>query len=193
MLCDPHSTLVWNILIALDDHRDMRNCRYDELSDQVFPKTSCLHKDLKVINSFKINLDQIQALSIGVQILENSKVHNFEHSCRNVRKKYTLRIFSENVYNNVVQHSVYEDACLKILPSIPSCLFHSNYLLLLRTSSKTEWILGLENMHGLATSSCCHISQGLPVPMPMNALGKEGTSFLQDTGGGRKGDQRKEL
>lgn len=42
-------------------------------------------------------------------------------------------------------------------------------------------------MHGLATPSCCPVSQRLPVPMPMDALGKEGTPFLQDTGGGGKG------
>lgn len=42
--------------------------------------------------------------------------------------------------------------------------------------------------HGLETSSCCRISQWLLVSMSVDSLGREGTSFPQDTAGGiRKG------
>lgn len=47
-------------------------------------------------------------------------------------------------------------------------------------------------VHGLAALSCCLISQWLLDSIPMDALGKEGTSFPQDTAGGvRKGDRRR--
>lgn len=113
-----------------------------------------------------------------------------------------LRIFSENVYTNVVQHTVYEDGHFKILPSILSFLAitsscsgppqRQSELLALRICKRGGRTHVLP-MCGLARSSCCSIFQWLPVPMPIDALGKEGMSFLWYTGGGKKGDRRKEL
>lgn len=85
-------TLVWNILLALN--KIMCNCRCNKLSDQILSEKSFLHKDLKVIISFEINLVQIQALPLDVQMYENFQVHNFEYGWRYVLKiLYTLIIF----------------------------------------------------------------------------------------------------
>lgn len=122
VLCDfQFVTLVWSILLALDDNRIMCNCRCNKLSDQILPEKSFLHKDLKVIISFEINLVQTQALPSDVQMYENFQVHNFEYGWRYVVKIfYTLRIFSENIYTIVVQCTVYEKGGLRILPSVSS-------------------------------------------------------------------------
>lgn len=81
-------TLVWNILLALDDNKIMCNCRCNKLSDQILPEKSFLHKDLKVIISFEINLVWIQVLPFDVQMYENFQVHNFEYGWRYVLKYF---------------------------------------------------------------------------------------------------------
>lgn len=114
---------------------------------------------------------------------------------------HTLKILSENVQTNVAWfmkmivlrffHLSQVDFSSVITSSFTRSPQRQSELSTLRTCEGGGRRHSLP-VHGLATSSCCHISQWLLVSMSMDALGREGTSFPQDTAGGvRKGDRRR--
>lgn len=124
----------------------------------------------------------MQALPIGVQILENSKFHNFDHGRRNARKKQTknktkktkpkkleeyflkmsvLTCFSTQFVKMQVLRFFHPPQVASSLAITSSCSEppqRQSELLALSTYKGGGGRYAL-SAHGLATSSSCHISQ----------------------------------